>query len=141
MRKIILAIAATAILSGCTSVAESPRSAVSAPAEQLFKFQNRQAGNAELVIVRDGGTFASPCLTTIFLNGEKIAKLSAGQKASFFLNEGEFNIGAALEGGGLCGIGKPMQEREVVLKAGAVKYYRVFFDNSGYTDIKPTSMD
>ncbi len=49
-------------------------------------------------------------------------------------------LGAAFEGAGLCNSGKSRQEREVVIKKGQQKVFRIYTGADAELDIKPSSL-
>ncbi|EJK91517.1 putative lipoprotein [Klebsiella pneumoniae subsp. pneumoniae DSM 30104 = JCM 1662 = NBRC 14940] len=55
------------------------------------------------------------------MNGERVAKLDPKEKATFYLSEGEWAVGANLEGKGLCSLNRERQERLFNIKAGEKK--------------------
>jgi len=140
MRKIILAIAATAILSGCSTEVVPVSQATNASSERIFKYQNPEKGDAAITVVRDSGFVGGGCFTTVFLNGERSAQLDTKEKVTFHVNSGVWMVGAAHEGKGLCSTGKERQEREFTIKPHEDKILRVFTDNNGNVDIKPTTI-
>lgn len=140
MRKIILAIAATAILSGCSTEIVPVSQAIKAPSERIFKYQNPAKGDAVITVVRDSGFVGGGCFMTVFLNGERAAQLDTKEKVTFYVNSGAWVVGAAHEGKALCSTGKERQEREFTIKPNEDKTLRVFTDNNGNVDIKPTTV-
>jgi hypothetical protein len=140
MRKIILAFAATAILSGCATEVVPVSKAITAPVERVFKYQDAAKSDSTITIVRDSGVIGGGCFTTVFINSERVAKLDPKEKATFYLNSGTWIVGAAYEGKALCSTGKERQEREFTIRPGEWKYLRVFTDNNGNVDIKPTTI-
>ncbi|MFI8028736.1 membrane lipoprotein lipid attachment site-containing protein [Serratia marcescens] len=140
MRKIILAIATTAILSGCSTDVVPLSQAINAPSERVFKYQDTAKTNALITVVRDSGFGGSGCLTTVFINGERAARLDPKEKVTFHINSGEWVIGAAYEGKALCSSGKERQERDFNISPGEEKVLRVYTDSNGNVDIKPTTI-
>ena len=80
------------------------------------------------------------CNASIFINGETVAKLETGEKATFHLDAGQWIVGASLKGAGLCALNPARQERETITKAGETKVFRVFTSNAGDIDILPTTL-
>lgn len=140
MRKLLLAFAATALLSGCASDAVPVKQAVTVPGERVFDYQEPAKSDSSITIVRDSGMVGGGCYITVFLNGARVAKLDTKEKATFYVNSGAWIVGAGHEGKGLCSGGKERQERDVIIRPGEEKYLRVFTDNNGNVDIKPTTI-
>ncbi|HGG9099207.1 MULTISPECIES: hypothetical protein [Enterobacter cloacae complex] len=90
--------------------------------------------------MRDKGMIGAGCDASIFINGETVAKLGTGEKATFHLDAGQWIVGASLEGAGLCALNPARQERETITKAGETKVFRVFTSNAGDIDILPTTL-
>ncbi|PKB90894.1 hypothetical protein A8A01_03025 [Ewingella americana] len=136
MKKILIAILVIGLV-GCSSNAVQPNQAQDVPSNQALKHQHPFEKSVQLIVVRDAMTLASPCLATVYVNKEASAKLSAGQKATLYLPAGDVTLGAGLEGDGLCKASRPVQERDFILREGGPKAIRIFFDRSGYADLKP----
>ncbi|EOT5189606.1 hypothetical protein ACM2TR_15485 [Escherichia coli] len=126
------------MLAACQSHPISIHDAKPAPQAKVFKYQS--AAPATLVVMRDTGFVGAGCDASIFINGETVAKLATGEKATFHLNAGELIVAASLEGAGLCALNPARQERETTLKNGDTKAFRVFTSNSGDIDILPTTL-
>ncbi|HFP1195314.1 TPA: hypothetical protein ACHKE7_004954, partial [Escherichia coli] len=109
-----------------------------APQSRIFKYQTPH--ESSLTIVRDKGLVGSACNASIFINGETAAKLEPGEKATFYLNEGEWIVGTSIESSGLCAFNPSRMEREIKLKQGDSKTYRVFTTWDGTMDILPTTL-
>ncbi|WP_337262965.1 MULTISPECIES: membrane lipoprotein lipid attachment site-containing protein [unclassified Serratia (in: enterobacteria)] len=140
MRKLLFALVATAILSGCASSPVPLSDAKTAPADRVFLFQSPKTDSAEITIIRDGGVVGSACLITAYINGQRVANLESKEKAAFYVSPGELMLGAAFEGAGLCNSGKSRQEREVVIKKGQQKVFRIYTGADAELDIKPSSL-
>lgn len=128
----------TLLLSACSSRPISVSEAKPAPQSRIFKYQTPAVST--LVVMRDKGMVGSGCAASIFINGETVAKLETGEKATFHLDAGEWIVGASLDGSGLCALNPSRQEREVITKSGDVKMYRVFTSNAGDIDLLPTTL-
>ena len=133
---IILTLATSLI--GCSSSSISVSKAKYAPQSRIFKYQTPH--ESSLTIVRDKGLVGSACNASIFINGETAAKLEPGEKATFYLNEGEWIVGTSIESSGLCAFNPSRMEREIKLKQGDSKTYRVFTTWDGTMDILPTTL-
>jgi hypothetical protein len=139
MRKILTAIALIS-LAGCATSPVPNAQAVSAPADRLLAHQADLPGAGKITVIRDSGFLGRGCYATIFLNGDRAAKLNPKEKATFILPPGEWVIGAALEGGGLCGANEKRTEAETILKQGQEKSFRVFSAPDAGLDVRPTSL-
>ncbi|WP_318371062.1 hypothetical protein [Enterobacter sp.] len=135
---ITLALASSVFLTACQT---RPVSVYDAPtASQSRVFQYQKTAPSTLVVIRDSGMLGSGCYASIFINGQIVAKLNPNEKASFQLDEGDWIIGASLDGLGLCGLNPPRIERETRTKAGETKVLRVSTGSSGFMDILPTTL-
>ena len=139
MRKIFTVLALTA-LAGCATSPVPNDQAVSAPADRVLAYQAELQGAGKITVIRDSGFIGSACYATIFLNGDRAAKLDPKEKATFILPPGEWVVGAALEGSGLCGTNEKRTETETILKQGQEKYLRVFSSPDSGLDVRPTSL-
>ncbi|KJZ41568.1 hypothetical protein [Pseudomonas fluorescens] len=139
MRNTLIAMALLALVGCATSPVPNAR-AVSAPADRLLAHQADLPGAGKITVIRDSGFLGSGCYATIFLNGDRAAKLDPKEKATFILPPGEWVVGAALEGGGLCGTNEKRTETETILKQGQEKYFRVFSSPDSGLDVRPTSL-
>ncbi|HBL5359770.1 MULTISPECIES: hypothetical protein [Enterobacter cloacae complex] len=126
------------LLSACSSRPVSVADAKPAPQARVFKYQT--SAPTTLVVMRDKGMIGAGCDASIFINGETVAKLETGEKATFHLDAGQWIVGASLEGTGLCALNPARQERETITKAGETKVFRVFTSNAGEIDILPTTL-
>jgi len=140
MRKILTALALIS-LAGCATSPVPSAQAIKAPADRVLAYQVALQSSGALTVIRDSGFMGSGCYATIFLNGERAAKLAPEEKATFILPPGEWVVGAALEGAGLCGpLNEKRTETETILKQGQEKYFRVFSAPESGLDVRPTSL-
>lgn len=139
MRKTLTALALIA-LTGCATSPVPNAQAISAPADRLLAHQADLPVAGKITVIRDSGFLGSGCYATIFINGDRAAKLDPKEKATFILPPGEWVVGAALEGGGLCGANEKRTETETVLKQGQEKHFRVFSAPDAGLDVRPTSL-
>ncbi|MDF3660352.1 hypothetical protein, partial [Enterobacter hormaechei] len=109
------------LLSACSSRPVSVADAKPAPQARVFKYQT--SAPTTLVVMRDKGMIGAGCDASIFINGETVAKLETGEKATFHLDAGQWIVGASLEGTGLCALNPARQERETITKAGETKVF------------------
>ena len=139
MRKTLTAMTLIA-LAGCATSPVPSAKAVKAPADRLLAYQSDLPNSGKITVIRDSGFLGGGCYATIFLNGDRAAKLDPKEKATFILPPGEWVVGAALEGGGLCGANEKRTETETILKRGQEKYFRVFSAPEAGLDVRPTSL-
>lgn len=129
-------------IAGCSTSAVNPSTAKIAPSERVFLYQGKSSVNgSSITVVRDSGMVGGGCFATVFIDGMEAAKLDTSEKAIFQINAGQHVIGAVLDGKGLCSFGGARQERDINLKIGDNKYYRIFTDQNGNMDIKPTTLE
>lgn len=138
--KLLTGALALVLLVGCATSPVPNAQAVSAPADRVLTHQDDLPGAGKITVIRDSGFLGSGCYATIFLNGDRAAKLDPKEKATFILPPGEWVVGAALEGSGLCGANEKRTEAETILKQGQEKYFRVFSAPEAGLDVRPTSL-
>ncbi|AUR31934.1 hypothetical protein ABM000_16880 [Morganella morganii] len=141
MKKMILIPIIAAVISGCSTSAVDPGVARSVPPERVFLLNSNEDKTGEITVIRDSGAISSMCFVTLFIDGKPVADLDTSEKVVFNVKEGEHIIGTAFMGRGLCSSGEKRQERDFRINAGDVKYYRIFTDQSGNTDVRPTTLD
>lgn len=101
--RILIGALAVALLAGCSSNPISLTEAKQAPRDEVYAFQSTPSGAyGKITVLRDGGVNASGCDFVVYVDGKKSAKLGTGEKASFLLNPGSYNVGVGLAGVGLC---------------------------------------
>ncbi|WP_122415960.1 hypothetical protein [Pseudomonas viridiflava] len=140
----ILLTAAAVLLVGCSSTPVEPGSAKHAPADRVYAYQAAVPGGATLVVSRDNGFWASGgCMTTVLIDGKKVARINTGEVVKFQVKPGRHIVGIAGddEGNGLCAmqIGQPVKETASEVAAGEVQKYRISGTHNG-TDIRPSSI-
>lgn len=70
-------------VTGCSTTVVPPSQAISASKEHVFKYQENEGNNGSLTIVRDSGFVGAGCYATVYLNGERVAKLDPKEKRHF----------------------------------------------------------
>ncbi len=143
MKKAILFLSTYIIsigLVGCSTTAVPSSQARFAPNDRVYKYQTPVSNGAKLTVVRDSGMVGGACYSTIFINGQEVSKLKTSEKVILTLQPGEYSVGTVLDGNGLCSFGGLRQERFFQLAANEEKVVRVFTDQSGNMDIRPTTL-
>lgn len=139
--KLFVGALAVALLAGCATSPTPSSEAQQAPPSQLTGYQKKPSGSfGVLEVIRDSGHTGSLCSMAVFIEGKQVARLDAGQKASFYLPPETVSVGAAYTGSGICSMGADRVEREATVKDGTVKKYRVFTGGDGQIDILPTTL-
>lgn len=128
------------VMAGCATSPVPSDQALSAPADRLLAYQSALPDAGRVTVIRDSGFIGSGCYATVFLNGNRAAKLNPEEKATFILPPGEWVVGAALEGRGICGANEKRTETETILKSGQQKYFRIFSSPEAGLDVRPTSL-
>lgn len=131
MRILAVAVAAM-VLVGCSSNAIPLSQATQVPADKIYAFQVKPAGDSgKVTVLRDGGMFGSGCDMLIYFDGKRAAKLSTGQKASFYLPSGNTNIGVGYSESGIC-TGPAIRTIAATVSAGKERAYRISSDGTGF---------
>lgn len=138
--RILIGVAALALLAGCATSPVPNSQALKAPSDRLLAHQTELPDAGRITVIRDSGMLGGGCFATVFINGERAAKLNPKEKATFILPPGEWVIGAALEGAGLCGVNEKRTEAETQLKQGQDKFFRIFSTPDAGLDVRPTSL-
>ncbi|WP_240494244.1 hypothetical protein [Pantoea sp. 1.19] len=105
----------------------------------MYQIQNEEA-NAKLIVVRDEGYLGSACFTGVYLNNTRAAVLDPGEKATFYLKPGEWNVAVKGEGK-MCISDTVPSGRDINLQANQTKAVRLFADPSGNVDVKPLPLN
>jgi len=143
MHRIMLAVATTALITGCTSKPIDPAKAMPVPHQRLYSHQVELEPGAKLVITRDSGYWASGgCIAQVLIDGKKAARMDTGEVATFEVKPGRHFIGidGDDEGSGLCAmqIGQQFKEITTEISAGEVQRFRITGQNG--VDIRPSSI-
>lgn len=129
-----------AVLAGCSTTAVSVDEASPAPANRITGYQKPLADGGKIIVVRDSGFNGGGCYATVFLNGKAVAQLNPREKVEFYVAPGDWVLGAALDGGGLCALNPNRLETDLTIKSGQVKKYRVYKPGDGDVGVKPTTI-
>jgi len=94
MRKAITALALIA-LAGCATSPTPISTAEHVPLDSLYGFQEKMSEDSgKITVVRDAGLTGSGCDMMFYIEGKRAAKIGAGQKASFYIQPGDVNLGS-----------------------------------------------
>ncbi|AGZ34723.1 MAG: hypothetical protein ACOKSU_25970 [Pseudomonas sp.] len=137
--RILIVAASLAMLVGCATSPVPEGEAESAPGNRVTAYQAEVAEGGTIIVTRDSGFPGGGCFATVYLNGKPVARLNPKEKAHFNVPAGEWMVGAALDGKGLCGLNSERLEAEALIKPGQTKKYRVHTSANGDVSVKPTT--
>ena len=140
MKKLLVLFGVLIVISGCSSSPTPTHQITQAPSERVYLYQNYLSDGSTVVFIRDKGLVGSGCYANIYIDGNLVSKLEIKEKAQFYVEAGDHILGSSIEGRGLCSFNNPRLETDVKLKANETKYFRVFTDNNGNIEIKPTTL-
>jgi hypothetical protein len=93
MRKAITALALIALV-GCATTPTPVKTAEQVSSDSIYGFQEKTAEDAgKITVIRDGGFTGSGCDLIFYIEGKRAAKIGTGQKASFYVQPGDINLG------------------------------------------------
>lgn len=119
------------LIAGCATSATPVGEAKPVPVDELYAFQQKPAGvSGTLTVVRDSGALGSGCDVVVYIDGRRSAKVGPGQRASFYLQPGQPNIGIGLAESGLCS-GMAVRSITGKVEAGQTSLYRISGDAGG----------
>lgn len=129
--RILIGAVGLAFLAGCATSATPMQRAKPVPSDELYAFQSKPAGaSGRLTVVRDSGVAGSGCDVVVYIDGQKVAKVGTGQRASFFLPVGQPNVGIGLTESGLCA-GMAVRSITGSVRDGKESIYRISGDMGG----------
>lgn len=129
--RILIGALGLALLTGCATSATPVQKAEPVPQDELYAFQAKPtAESGRLTVIRDSGALGSGCDIVVYIDGAKAAKVGSGQRATFYLQPGQPNLGIGLAGSGLCG-GMAVRSITGRVEAGEESLYRISGDMSG----------
>jgi hypothetical protein len=103
MRKILTAMALIA-LAGCATTPTPVKTAVQVSSDSIYGFQEKTSEDAgKVTVIRDGGFTGSGCDLIFYIEGKRAAKIATGQKASFYVQPGDINLGSGPIFSAACG--------------------------------------
>ena len=140
MKKIWSLLLLALLIGGCATTPTPLSSARQAPTDRVLAFQTTTGEKtATLIVIRDEGFYGSGCYYAVHINGVLAARLSVGEMARFYVEPGEIVLRAGRDpqGGGLCNIAvdNNWTQREIVLKLGEQKSFRLSIEPQGKLDI------
>lgn len=139
--KRILAAAALLTLAGCATHVPKASQVRPVPAERALAFQSPSDGDATIVITRDAGFLGGGCFAGLYLDGDLVAKMDTGERATLHVPSGRHIVGTWSVGKALCGYreGKDRRETDATLKPGELRKYRILIGSAGL-EIAPTTL-
>jgi len=132
------------LLSGC-AISTTPirnSAATPVPHERIFSvaYETPEAGDAHIIVKRDGGLYGYACDFTVRINGSLLAVLRPAERIDLYLKPGSYILGAS-QGCGQSAV----VEIEAQVQAGDIKTYRLAVDGqfgeSGTFRFMPTESD
>jgi hypothetical protein len=140
MKRILIALAALAIV-GCATQAPKQSQIKAVPADRAMAFQSPSDGDATIIVTRDVGFAGGGCFAGLYLDGDLVAKMDTGERASLYVPSGRHVIGTWNVGKALCGYreGKDRRETDATLKPGETRKFRILIGNAG-VEITPTTL-
>lgn len=125
------AIAAVAVLTGCSTVPVPEGAAKAVPAERVYQATYLTASadrSAQIYVTRDKGYSGSGCSHDISLNNEKILSIRQSEAATLHVAPGSYFL--KLEtGGGLCP--NISTSQNLTVAAGDRQVYRILIPSDG----------
>jgi len=135
---------AAVFINGCATTPVNLSTANKVPNERVFAFQVASNKNtAELTVIRDKGLLGSACYLSVYVNTVLSARIDVAEAVTFYLRPGEILLRAGKdpEGKGLCGGDQGYwTQREITLKAGQIKSFRLSLNQGGTLDIMRADM-
>lgn len=132
--RILVALATSALISGCATDAISPLQATEVPKERRYSTPpSASVTPAKAVIVRDTGLFGSGVNVHFSVNGQRAATFSTGERLALTLDPGTYIFGVLQS----ITFGS-MQEKniETRLEPGTTYYYRIMLEDQTGTSIQ-----
>lgn len=120
---------------GCASQPVSTSEADVSDEIYAERYTEQGSGEHPLVIKRDEGIVGSACDHLVYVSGQKVAGLGAGEKVTVYLKEGTHIIGAKTAA--VCT--GSSAEAQVEVTEGTNATYRIATDQNGGLDLEPTA--
>ncbi|MGO4302187.1 hypothetical protein [Cupriavidus sp. RAF12] len=135
--KILVPLVLVVALAGCATTPIPAEQAKAVPAERLFAFQQRPAGEyATLIVTRDTGMAGARSDVKLSIGNQPAADVGAGETVRFYLPAGEVIVGAKLDE---LLLSQPIVERAVALQPGQARRYRISVNPGVGVDLQPTA--
>ena len=112
-----------------------PISNSAATSVSALRYAHARPGTVPVLVKRDSGFMGAACSTRLYVDGELVAYLGAGEKVILNVPVGEVIIGA--EPGGMCAGG--LVEREARLTSERRIAFRIGIDHTGSMGLYRTS--
>jgi len=130
MNRVFVTLLLAGALAGCSTTPVPAEKARPVPADRIHGFQAKPQGDfGTMVVTRDAGLTGSGCYVVLKIDGDKAASFGTSETATFLLEPGEK---VAEISTGICGGGP--REREVIIKAGESRRYRISVEmGAGYS--------
>lgn len=128
MKRLVALALSSGLLAGCTSTSPIPVDiARKAPAERV---SGGPDGQARITVVRDAGLWSSFCTASLYIDGDRVARLEAEEKVTVGVRAGDpVLVRAAQDGGGLCAWLPSSRSLETRLEPGQHRFYRISCPN------------
>ena len=111
---------AVLLLSACATAPIDSARAKMVPPERVLAYSEPNPEYAKVEIVRDAGLMGSGCYLGVMYRQTVLARFGSGEKAVFYLPEGEWSMAVVKDPDGnlLCGVNEaPAIERQKIVKA------------------------
>lgn len=139
MKRLVALALSSGLLAGCTGTSPIPVDiARKAPAERV---SGGPDGQARITVVRDAELWTSFCPASLYIDGDRIARLEAEEKVTVGVRAGDpVLVRAAQDGGGLCAWLPSSRSLETRLEPGQHRFYRISFARSGRVDLQEDTL-
>ncbi len=124
-----------------TSVAPVTTGQKEVPSDRQYTSMSEPRENAGILVIRrDKGLLGSGCKKYLYIDGERVADLKAGEGVTLYVTPGEHIISSGWSKKGLCAmsVGK-MTERDFVIEPNQTRRYRLSTGGAGDDTIQPTA--
>lgn len=134
LRRILVALVTSVLVSGCATDAISPLQARDVPKERHYRAPPVTSTNpARAVIVRDTGLYGSGLNVHFSVNGQRTATFSTGERLALTLDPGTYIFGVLQS----VTLGSTQEKNiETRLEPGITYYYRIMLEEQTGTSIQ-----
>ena len=125
------------LLAGCATTPVADMEAEPAPASAVLTgaYAQPRPGTGRVIVKRDRGFVASACSTRVFVDGQPVVDLSAGQIIVLHVPAGERFLAARANG--ICAGG--LVEAKTTVAPGATVRYRISYGTNSEFTLQPTA--